>query len=149
MSKSIVLRSKKTIKASFLHVVVNEAERDKEQHDPWDGVDADDEDAEDGEEAREEYVEYEGEAVVDGVEVRRESVEDPPDWRGVEERRPGLHDDADQLLVDVAGGTDPAVSEEEGARQTKEGVGAGDAAVDGQVEIDDLAVRLEGHSVVS
>ena len=61
--------SKKTIKASFLHVVVHEAEGDEEEDDPGDGVDADDEDAKDGEEAREEDVEDEGEAVVDGVEV--------------------------------------------------------------------------------
>ena len=80
--------SKKTIKASFLHIVVNEAEGDEEEDDPGDGVDADDEDAEDGEEAREEDVEDEGEAVVDRVEVGREAVEDPPDRRGVEKRRP-------------------------------------------------------------
>ena len=83
------IATKKIIVASFLHVVVNESERDEEQDDPGDGVDADDEDAEDGEEAREEDVEDEGEAVVDGVEVRREPVQDPPDGRGVEERRPG------------------------------------------------------------
>ena len=61
--------SKKTIKASFLHIIVNEAEGDEKEDDPGDGVDADDEDAKDGEEAREEDVEDEGEAVVNGVEV--------------------------------------------------------------------------------
>ena len=55
---------------------------------------------------------------------------------------PGLHDDADQLFVDVAGGANAAVGKEEGARQAEEGVGSGDSAVHGKVEIDDVAVRL-------
>ena len=62
---------------------------------------------------------------------------------------PGLHDDANQLLVDVAGGTDSAVGEEEGARQAEEGVGSSDSSVHGKVEIHNVAVRLGSQPEMS
>ena len=130
---AILMLSKKTMVARSLHVVVNEAERNKEQDDPGDGVDADDEDAEHGEEAREEDVEDEGEAVVHRAEVAGEPVENLSERCEIKEQDLGSHHSFDQFGMDCLGSTDPSVGKQESSHETKDGVGDGNDAVDSEV----------------